>query len=128
MKKQEQLTFLHKLFSSVNLTIVLAVILVFFLVSLSRQSIKYFSIKKEINNLEKEIKNLEEENLELTSSIEYFESDFYKEKEAREKMGLKKPDEKVIMIMAPKESAVAQEQKIKMSIPNLSKWWNYFFK
>lgn len=128
MKIQKKPTFLEQLFSSANLVLILVAILIFFLVNLGRTSIKYFSIKNEINDLEKEIISLEKENIELTTKINYFQSDFYKEKEAREKMNLKKPDEKVIIIIPPDESTVAPKEKAEINVSNLLKWWNYFFR
>ena len=78
--------------------------------------------------LEKNIKKLEEKNLELSGSLEYLNSGFYQEREARLKFGLQKPEEKVIII-APAETQRRPEiSPDKKEKTNFIKWWEYFFK
>ena len=121
---------LKRFFSSANLTLILVIIFVFCLISLVRQTSKYFSIKKEINGLEKEIQTLEEKNSQISSSLDLSNSDFYRERQARLMFGLQKPDEKVAIIVldannqevAPENTSLPQKQI------NPIKWWQYFFK
>ncbi|MGC9049127.1 MAG: septum formation initiator family protein [Patescibacteria group bacterium] len=126
----EKQSTLKKFFSSANLMLALVIISIFLFGNLAQQTIKYFSIKKEIGNLEKEIKKLEEKNLEMTASLEYLNSEFYKEKEARLKFGLQKPGEKVIILVPTKDQEQIETEAV--SSPkkesNLMKWWKYFMK
>jgi cell division protein FtsB len=115
-------------FSSANLLLVLTIILIFLICSLARQTIKYFTIKKEINNLEKDIEKMEKKNLEMSASLEYLNSEFYKEKEARLKFGLQKPGEKVIILVPPKNQEEIEVVPSPRRESNLIKWWRYFFK
>lgn len=52
----------------------------------------------QIGVLEKEIQNLEEKNQELKAGISQSQTQDYLEKEARERLGLKKPGEEVVAI------------------------------
>lgn len=52
----------------------------------------------ELDKLKQEIEALERSNSEMDKILEYFNSSFFIEKEAREKMGLKKDGEKVVII------------------------------
>lgn len=89
-----------------------------------------FKINQEIKNLKTSIANLEEENKNLQNLITYYQTPSFKEKEARKKLGLVKPDEKVVIITksptpAPKTKEKTAEGKIKK--PNWELWWEYLF-
>lgn len=79
-----------------------------------------------------EIDLLSIENQNLKSQITYYQTDSFKEKEAREKLGLAKPDEKVVILQnepqspAPKETTSTENAGEKKSNPRL--WWEYFTK
>lgn len=79
-------------------------------------------IKKRIKNLESEIALLENDKNNFLQAIEYLKTDFYKEKEAREKFGLQKPGEQVIIVLPPEEEKSVVEEK------NIIKWWQFLFK
>ncbi len=55
--------------------------------------------EKNIDRLKAEITNLERKNGELRSLIEYFKTDAAVEREARERLNLKKPGENVVIIL-----------------------------
>ena len=119
-------------FFSSQLLIFLLIIFIFVLVSFVRGTIKYFLARNEIKKKEVEIKNLETKAIELKNLKDYLETDFYKEKEAREKFGFTKPGEKVI-ILSKKGRAdilVAETKEIKENSKwvNFKKWWQYLFK
>lgn len=90
-------------------------------------------IKKETINLNEKIQELEKSNSELTHLIDYLNTNTYKEESARSQLGLKKPEEKVIVITKKPDSKPVdppaptnpEEQLIKSSNP--LKWWLYFF-
>jgi hypothetical protein len=103
-----------------------SIILLVFLLLMSVSFIKTFGrsqdIKRRINNLEAEISILEGDRTNFLKTIEYLKTDFYKEKEAREKFGLKKPDEKVIVILPEEENQGKKDEE------NINKWWQLLFK
>lgn len=78
------------------LIIILAIVYVGFLLY---QSI-YFNYHRsqKINNLKKEILSLQEKQGKISSLIAYYKTDSFQELEARKKLGLKMPDEKVVKV------------------------------
>lgn len=112
--------FLYSSLSSLILILILSLIVIGLLKTLSRER----EINKEIIALEKEIKKLEGEKSNLLEVLEYLKSDFYKEKEAREKFGMQKPGEKAIVILPAEE--IQEEREKEISIPR--KWWHFLFK
>lgn len=91
------------------------------------------SIDSEREKLEQEINDLENENLGLEKMNEYFNSDVFIGKEAREKFGLRKEGEQVIVV--PKETGIdnkSQDYQINNKDKNTKEffpklWWEYFF-
>jgi len=119
---------LQRIFSSRNLTLILSIVFIFCLISLIGQTVKYFSIRKDINSLEAQITSLENQNQQLTTSLENVQSDFYKEREARLKFGLKLPGEKVAVIdLGDNQKTTDQSSSSTESFYPLQ-WWQYFFK
>jgi len=90
---------------------------------------------QEIKNLAKDIQAIEQENQKLSDFIAFFQTDTFKEKEAREKLGVVKPGEKVLVFPDNKEgeSNILEEKTSKdetqeiEKMPNYKKWWNFFF-
>lgn len=58
----------------------------------------------QISALEKEIQILEQKNRKLKDDISKIESESFLEKEARERLGLKKPGEEVVVVLPSKEN------------------------
>ncbi len=91
-----------------------------------------YKVNQQIKSLESEIANIENENQKLSDLIAYFQTETFKEKEAREKLGLVKPGEKVLVFpqnekneeqFAINNKSTEETEKI----PNYQKWWNFFF-
>ncbi len=85
------------------------------------------SIETERNNFIKQARELEKNNLDLSQSLTYLNSDSFKEKIARQELNLKKKDEQVFnfsdnLNAAELSSLNSQEQ----NKPNFLKWWDYF--
>ncbi|MBU4360523.1 septum formation initiator family protein [Patescibacteria group bacterium] len=73
--------------------------------------------------LENEILALEKQNQELDQLIDFFSKQEFVEKQAREKLGLAKPGEKLVII--PKQQLPEKELDQNKSMPEL--WFKYFF-
>jgi len=127
-----------RLLSSKILLLVSLAILIFFSTNLIREIINRRDLQKDVSALEEEINRLEGRNQSLAGLIDYFESLDFVEKEARTKLNLRKPGEKIIII-AEEEASTAtskifSEDQSNLSISelkpltNLDRWWNYFFK
>lgn len=117
-----------KLLHSKTFIVFLVIVLIIVIIGLGRESYRYFRVNQEIKNLENKIANLEGRNEELLKMEEYFHSDEFLEREARLKLNLIKPGEKLIII---KQSGEINEEKnekiVAEEISNVQKWWNYFF-
>lgn len=125
MKRRRKKSFLKIVFYSSFFSIILIIILALISTSFLKTFFHKREIKKEVVALEEEIKKLEGEKSNLLEVLEYLKSDFYKEKEAREKFGMQKPGEKAIVILPSQEVSQEVEEK---EIPNYKKWWYYIFR
>jgi len=110
-KKKERVSSL--IFSSFLLILIL-VMIGYLAISNWRTLKKRAEYKKEIELLKAEIQKLEKDKEILTKKISQYDKERYLEKEAREKLGVKKPGENVVVVLPP------QNLKEKES-PNRSK-------
>ncbi|MFH1671366.1 MAG: septum formation initiator family protein [Candidatus Portnoybacteria bacterium] len=127
---------IRKLLGSKVFLFCITLLLIILVINLFRESYRKYQLTKEIDKLESEIERLEGGNRQLAEMMEYFKDESYLEKEARLKLNLKKPDEKVIVLAdQPEENTSAEDileqaregQKDKDETANYWKWWEYFF-
>lgn len=98
--------------------------------ALSKEIYREYRIKKEIDALKTQIGAMEKDNYELSQLIQYYQTDQYKEAEARKRLNLKAEGEQVVMIDEKEKSAEeikADAEAQQANIPNSTRWWNYFF-
>lgn len=74
--------------------------------------------------LKKELEEQKESKIKLKEELELLNSPAYIEKMAREKLNLKKPGEKVLIIKETEEIIYKEE----LDIPNWEKWFNWLFR
>lgn len=117
-----------KIVSSKLTMLIGAFLLIFISVSLIKEIVRRYEINREIAKLEEEVAELDARNTELTDLIAFFNTDTFLEQEARSRLNLQKPGEKVVII-PDIESIPQEEQKnnLSLSLSNPKKWWNYFF-
>lgn len=84
-------------------------------------------MRKQVDNLEAQIVSMQQSNKELSEKIIYYQSASYRERIARERMGLQKPGEEVIVILA-EEKKQTVETDPEDNMPNYQKWYKFFFK
>jgi cell division protein FtsB len=110
-------------------------VLIFLGVSIGKELTRKVEVTQRVSSLKNEIASLEKRNTELSDLINYLNSESYREREARLKLGLKKEGEQVIII--PNSSLENQQEatdssgqstETKDSQSAAKKWWNYFFK
>lgn len=126
-----------------KLIIYIGVIWILFL--LGRSLWQNWDLKRSINKLQEQIAVLNQQKKDLENLNLYYRSDSFRELEARKKLGLKKPGEKVVILPAATPSATTvspgnfseELNKEKESIagvvapskiPNWLLWWQYFTK
>ncbi len=91
-------------------------------------------IENEIENLRREAEKIESGNNQLQEKISYLSTQEFRERAAKEKLNLQKPDEKVVIVKPSvslenieESTAGGGEEEIKEEIPNYLKWHNQFF-
>ena len=100
-------------------------------VNLGRESYRKYQLGKEIQTLKTEMERLEGKNSQLAEMIEYFKDESYLEREARLKLNLELPGEKVVIYSGGSQAASATfsapEIKKSEETDNYWLWWEYFF-
>jgi len=101
-----------------------------------REHSKRRELDREIAGLQAEVKKLEATKKDFLQSVELYQSDFFIEKEAREKFNLKKAGEQVSVIPSDAASNVAADSAVAGDLAgsvgplpggNARDWWHYFF-
>lgn len=86
-----------------------------------------------IASLEEQKRTIEKENIDLREKIAYFETDYFREKTAKERLNMQKQDEKVAVVKFPVEDEeeqkieIAQKEENESKLSNYQKWFGYFF-
>ncbi len=118
-------TFPKIFYSKLFLGVVIVLLLIAFGLELQQWRGRQ-AINNEISHLVAEQQSLEKKNVDLEQSLQYFSSDSYKEKLAREQLGLKKDGE--IVVNFPKTNEPAATVQLLSPESNPKKWWQYFLK
>ena len=101
---------------------------------LSTSLYKSYQVDRFISAAEDQNKKLEEANAALADDYNYYRSDAYKEKIAKQNFGLVRPGEEVIVLtkdgavgLAPEESAGQIALQYSNGMSNPRKWFLFFF-
>ncbi len=97
--------------------IVLLAIIILFIVNIFRSIWKNHQVTKQIDSLEKQISSLENDRINLNNRILYYQTDTYKELEARQHLNYRKKDEKV-MALVKKENNISDQNNDKNQVNN----------
>jgi len=117
------------------------VVLVLLSLSFGREFVRNFEIQKEIERLQTQEEELAARNLQITKLNTAFQTESFIEREARLKLGMKKPGENVVVIQQPAVGGepsdeeeekdplnlLAEEEDPYRNLANSTKWWYYFF-
>lgn len=106
------------------------ILLVFFTISFGKEAWRSYQIKREVTKLENEISSLDKKNGELKNLAQYFNTDLFREKEARLKLNLQKPGETVVAIPDEYLGSNEQEEEALAQSDNANnprRWFQYFF-
>jgi len=98
-------------FALIILGILFFAIIGFLAVSNFRINKKKIELQSQADSLKKEIQILEEKKEQLRAGILEGESETFLEKEARDRLGLKKPGEEVVAVLPPKENSEGKTQE-----------------
>lgn len=108
----------------------LLLVIVLLIVSLARNITKTIDVQKRIEKKEKDIQKLEDRNQDLKEELRILTSDEYTEKQLRDKLGLAKegeyvivlPDEEVLKNLIPEKERNVE----RLPDPTWKKWLNLF--
>lgn len=109
---------------------VAGLIIFFILLSLAQEMNRRWQVQREVRQLEQQVRGMERSVVELENLNQYFRTDDYQERLAREKLDYRAPGEKVVLIpeedVSSSEASAAEEQDSpSVSIPE--RWWHIFF-
>jgi cell division protein FtsB len=102
-------------------------VIVWFVFSAGKTLYENWRVNKEVKALKDEIVELRKESEEMKDKILYYQSPSYREKIARERFGLQKPGEEVVVIVPEKTSTKTDKVEKDKNQSNTQKWWDYFF-
>lgn len=106
------------------LNVVFGILAMYLAVSLFTTVRHNYDLQKQISDLEKSNQELEQSNQNLQYQIAYFNTESFKDKEARAKLGLQAPGESVIIL--PKKAPVAvAAKKAKPPKSNWQQWMDF---
>ncbi|MFH1866719.1 MAG: septum formation initiator family protein [Patescibacteria group bacterium] len=111
--------------------IIAIVAMIIIVVAIVKNQMRKVELTQEINSLQAKINSFEQKNKELSNLISYFQTNEFREREARLRLNLQKPGEQVVIIPQNGESSVLGEQTsggAGYQANNWQKWWNHFFK
>lgn len=116
--------------------VLISVLILWVLYVSSKQIERNRRINEEVSSLQAEADKIRRENETLSEKISYFSSTDFREREAKEKLGMQKTDESVVVIKpipafegetTEKGRSDASAKEKEMTIPNYMKWWQLFF-
>lgn len=99
------------------------------LVSLAQEMNRRIQIQREVRALETRAQDLERSVIELANLNQYFRTDAYQERLAREKLNYRAPGEQVVLIPENAQPATQAEEVAKAAEKSspLEEWWKIFF-
>jgi cell division protein FtsB len=109
---------------------VTAVIILLILFSLAQEMNRRWQVQQQAARLDQEARQLHKNVIELEHLNQYFRTDDYQERLAREKLNFKAPGEHVVLI--PEEDIahteyLPQEEESLVSLSVPLRWWHMFF-
>lgn len=97
----------------------------YLIVSFSRDIFGLLNKTKEIDKEQQKLEDLKTDNVALKRQLQYVQSNEFVEKEARDKLGMAKEGEAVVLM--PENTSGSSETQIQEEVPNWKKWWKLFF-
>lgn len=118
---------------SLAVTILIILVIIFIIFNIYKSIMRNHQINEQISSLETEIEEIKKKNNYLENLIIYYNTDTFRELELRRKLGMKKVDERVVIIPENKSSngknelglPTYEDKKEERQDPNYLKWWRY---
>jgi cell division protein FtsB len=103
-------------------------VVILYLVAVLGQTVKHnYDLGRQIDDLRTQITLLQDQKEQLAYSITYYNTDSFRDREARARLGLQLPGENVVIIphASPTPSASAQSSKTSAKHSNLQQWFDF---
>jgi len=108
-------------------TVALSGVLIFVMVITARIFVQKRVVDREIAKLQDQMERVKKDNEQLSSLIQYLNTTEYQERQAREKLNLKKDGEFVVVLPQGSTSGTEATQTEATKASNYERWFNYFF-
>jgi cell division protein FtsB len=117
------------------LVVVSGALVIVFTVAIARELIRSQQVRQQVTRLADQVAGEEERHQQLEELIAYLGSQTFQEREARLKLGLRKPGERVIVVPPGStnssnvngQSSTGSGQFISGQTSLPSRWWQFFF-
>lgn len=109
---------------------VAGVVAIILLVSLAQEMNRRWQVQREVQALEAEVKTAERKSIELEHLNQYFRTDAFQERLARENLNYSAPGENVVLIPEEAQQAAVASSSLEKKPSPASvplKWWQIFF-
>lgn len=109
------------------------IVIIYMFAILANETSKNYQLRSRADELETQISKLESDIAELGFRITYYKTDAYKEKLARQELGVQAPGESVVVVkddQANKKSetvVLKTDEQIESEKPNPQQWWDFLF-
>jgi len=112
------------------ITLIAGVVAVFLLVSLAQEMNRRLQVQREVAKLQQEVHGLEKTIVEMENLNQYFDTDDFQERMAREKLNYRAAGETVVLITEKNPAGEPREPKGQIEEEEVSiaqRWWRVFF-
>lgn len=86
-----------------------------------------YQLRQQVVSLQGQIDQLQSQKDDLAYKVQYYQTDSYKEKEARAKLGLQAPGEGVIILPPPPAASTSGQSKPAAKKSNWQQWKEFLF-
>jgi len=95
---------------------------------LARRIHLWYQTEQEINQTKNRIAKLKQDNQSLNQKKEYYQSEEFIRREAREKLGMTRENELILLIPTPPDLSILKPKGEKYEqLPSWKQWWQLFF-
>lgn len=108
-------------------TLIILVIGFYLLVNVGKRVYDLYRTTDRLTQTDSKLNEIKDKNDQLKKELAFRQSDFFVEKEAREKLNLAKPGEKVAVIAGQEQVYIGQNKTQEIKVPNWQKWYQFFF-
>ena len=105
-----------------------AFLVLMFIVNSTKRISSLRDTSKKVSEVEQRLEALRLENQRLKEELDYKRTGEFKEGEIRNKLGLVKPGEAVVVLPNKDDGRQMTGDERQNDIPNYLKWWNLFFR